>query len=119
MGGCAGRSGEYRREVKHTIAHKEWMAFEHMVRRNITFLSGKLVTWHVDNQNAKLAYLNQGTVNDIWLCKRVVNLLPLIHEHQIHVVPVYVRSVHHLHPDYLSRGKKIPDWHLDRKLVQI
>ena len=106
------------REVKHTIAHKEWMAFEHMVRRNIAFLSGKLVTWHVDNQNAKLAYLNQGTVNDIWLCKRVVNLLPLIHEHQIHVVPVYVRSVHHLHPDYLSRGKRIPDWHLDRELVQ-
>ena len=107
-----------RMEVRHTIAHKEWMAFEHMVRRNITFLSGKLVTWHVDNQNARLAYLNQGTVNDTWLCRKVVDLLLLLHEHQIHVVPVYVRSVHHLHADYLSRRKKIPDWHMDSQLVQ-
>ena len=107
-----------RMEVRHTIAHKEWMAFEHMVRRNITFLSGKLVTWHVDNQNARLAYLNQGTVNDTWLCRKVVDLLLLLHEHQIHVVPVYVRSVHHLHADFLSRRKKIPDWHMDSQLVQ-
>ena len=107
-----------RLEVRHTIAHKEWMAFDHMVRRNITFLSGKLVTWHVDNQNARLAYLNQGTVNDTWLCRKVVDLLLLLHEHQIHVVPVYVRSVHHLHADFLSRRKKIPDWHMDSQLVQ-
>ena len=105
-------------EVVHTIAHKEWMAFEYMVRRNLAFLSRKLVTWHVDNQNAKLAFLNQGTVHDVWLCRKVVDLLLLLHEHQVHVVPVYVRSAHHLHADYLSRCKVIPDWHMDSRLVQ-
>ena len=105
-------------EIQHTIAHKEWMAFEFTVRRNLAYLSGKLVTWHVDNQNARLAFINQGTVNDVWLCRKVVDLLLLLHEHQILVVPVYVRSVHHLHADFLSRRKVIPDWHLNPNLVQ-
>ena len=94
------------------------MAFEFTVRRNLAFLTGKLVSWHVDNQNARLAFINQGTVRDSWLCKRVVELLLLLHEHQITVVPVYVRSVHHLQADYLSRRKVIPDWHLDQVLAQ-
>jgi hypothetical protein len=105
-------------EIQHTIAHKEWMAFEITVRRNLAFLTGKLVSWHVDNQNARLAFINQGTVRDGWLCKRVVELLLLLYEHQITVVPVYVRSVHHLQADYLSRRKVIPDWHLDQVLAQ-
>lgn len=105
-------------EVQHCIAHKEWMAFEHTVRRNLAFLTGKLVSWHVDNQNARLAFINQGTVKDQWLCKRVVDLLLLLHEYQITVVPVYVRSLHHLQADYLSRRKVIPDWHLSPALAQ-
>jgi hypothetical protein len=47
-----------------------------------------------------------------------VELLLLLHEHRIIVVPVYVRSLHHLHADYLSRRKILPDWHLDQVLVQ-
>lgn len=105
-------------EVQHTIAHKEWMAFEYTIRRNLAFLTGKLVSWHVDNQNARLAFINQGTVRDGWLCKRVVELLLLLYEHRITVVPVYVRSLHHLQADYLSRRKVIPDWHLDQVLAQ-
>ena len=48
-------------EIQHTIAHKEWMAFEFTVRRNLAFLTGKLVSWHVDNQNARLAFINHHT----------------------------------------------------------
>ena len=105
-------------EVQHTIAHKEWMAFEYTTRRNLAFLTGKLVSWHVDNQNARLAFINQGTVRDGWLCRRVVNLLFLLHEYRITIVPVYVRSLHHLQADYLSRRKIIPDWHLAPALAQ-
>ena len=105
-------------EICHTIAHKEWMAFEYTIWSNLAFLTGRLVTWHVDNQNARLAFINQGTVNDGWLCKRVVNLLLLLQEYSVLVVPVYVRSLHHLHADFLSRRKVIPDWHLLTYLVQ-
>ena len=89
-------------EVCHTIAHKEWMAFEYTVKSNLAYLTGRLVTWHVDNQNARLAFINQGSVNDHWLCRRLVDLLLLLQEHSLLVVPVYVRSLHHLHADFLS-----------------
>ena len=88
--------------VCHTIALTKWMAFEYTVKSNLAYLSGRLVTWHVDNQNARLAFINQGSVNDHWLCRRVVDLLLLLQEHSLLVVPVYVRSLHHLHADFLS-----------------
>ena len=56
------------------------MAFDFTVRRSLAFLTGKLVSWHIDNQIARLAFINQGTVRDVWLCKRVVELLLLLHE---------------------------------------
>jgi hypothetical protein len=96
-------------EVQHTIAHKEWMAFDYMVRRNLAFLTGRLVSWHIDNHNARLAFINQGTVKDGWLCRKVVDLLLLLHEYHFIVVPVYVKSLNHLQADYLSRRKIIPD----------
>ena len=42
-------------DIKRNIAHKEWLAFDNCVRTNLAYLKGKLVTWHVDNQNARLA----------------------------------------------------------------
>ena len=104
-------------DVKRSIAHKEWLAFDITVRSNLAYLRGRLVTWHVDNQNARLAFINQGSARDPWLCRRVVQLLLLLREYQILIVPVYVRSLHHLHADFLSRRKIIPDWHLQPALV--
>ena len=104
-------------DIKRIIAHKEWLSFDNCVRTNLAYLKGKLVTWHVDNQNARLAFINQGTARDLWLCRKVVELLLLLHEHQILVVPVYVRSLHHLHADFLSRRRILPDWHLQPVLA--
>ena len=104
-------------DIKRIIAHKEWLAFDISVRANLAYLSGKLVTWHVDNQNARLAFINQGTARDLWLCRKVVELLLLLREHQILVVPVYVRSLHHLHADFLSRRRVLPDWQLQPGLA--
>ena len=46
-------------DVKRIIAHKEWLAMEFAVRSNLAFLQGRIVTWHIDNQNARLAFINQ------------------------------------------------------------
>ena len=57
-------------ELLHTIAHKEWMAFEETVEANLSTLANKVVTWHVDNQNVKQAWLNLGTIRHHWLCDK-------------------------------------------------
>ena len=79
------------------IAHKKWMAFGYMVKRNLVFLSHKLV---------KPRY------------RKVVDLLLLLHEHQVHVIPVFVKPAHHLLANYHSGCKVIPDCYLGSQLVQ-
>ena len=105
-------------DVKRIIAHKEWLAMEFAVRSNLAFLQGRIVTWHIDNQNARLAFINQGSARDKWMCRRVVELLLLLYEYRIRIVPVYVRSRHHLHADFLSRRRILPDWNLQANVVE-
>ena len=63
VGSCAGWAGGNRRMGQAGGGPYYW----HMLRRHLAFLSRKLVTWLVDNQNARLAFLNQGTVHNVWL----------------------------------------------------
>ena len=63
---------------------------KYTVRSDLAYMRGKVVTWHVDNQNTRLAFINQGSARDKWLCRRVVNLILLLHEYRIKMVPVYV-----------------------------
>ena len=96
------------------IAHKEWLAFEWMIRDNLEDLRNRVVSWHVDNTNVMHAWLNSGSIGDPWLCKEVINLQIILHAQNTLVVPRYIRSVQHLHADLISRNKVLLDWHLSR-----
>ena len=45
------------------ILQQKWFAFNFPLWRNLAFLTDKLVSWHIDNQNARLVFINQGTDN--------------------------------------------------------
>ena len=75
---------------------QECMAFEETVEGNLSTLANKVVTWHVDNQNVKQAWLNLGTIRDHWLCDELW-LQKLLHEQNTIIFPIYVRSAQYLH----------------------
>ena len=104
--------------LNHQISHKEWLAFELTVTPRLTQLKGKVVTWHVDNTSVRYAWLNSGSVKDIWLCKRVIAMQEKLFLQKTQVIPVYVRSAQHLHADMISRNKVMPDWHLSRQVAE-
>ena len=99
--------------VHRTIAHKEWLAFERTIMPALSEVRGKVITWHVDNMNVRQAWLNSGTVRDLWLCEKVVKMQQLLHDQGTLVIPVYVRSAQHLHADLVSRDKVMPDWKIN------
>ena len=46
--------------IQHSIAHKEWLAFEWTIQPALPKLENRVITWHVDNMNVKQAWLNSG-----------------------------------------------------------
>ena len=46
-------------KVKQTISHKEWMAFSRTILPNLESLKNSIISWHVDNQNVRQAWLNR------------------------------------------------------------
>ena len=100
------------------IAHKEWLAYEETILRNLDSIMNKVITWHVDNKVVQAVWLKEGSTRDKWLCKRVVRLHLLLQDLNTIVVPVYIRSAQHIHADYVSRNRKLPDWHLARELAK-
>ena len=42
----------------------------------------------------------------------------LLHNQKTRIIPVYIRSAQHLHADFVSRNKVLPDWHLSIKVAQ-
>ena len=68
--------------------------------------------------NVKQAWLNSGMIKDKWLCKEVVKMQILLHNQKTRIIPVYIRSAQHLHADFVSRNKVLPDWHLSSKVAQ-
>ena len=102
------------RTQRAIIAHKEWLAFERAVKASLHELRDKVVTWHVDNKNVKQAWLNGGSAVDVWMCKKVCALQQILHEQNTLVFPVYIRSAQHIHADFVSRNKELPDWQLNR-----
>ena len=106
------------RTAQKTIAHKEWLAFDKTITPILSSVQDRVITWHVDNQNVRQAWLNSGSVKDRWLCKRVVEMQLILHKQNTMVIPVYVRSAQHLHADLISRNKAMPDWHLARTIAQ-
>ena len=42
----------------------------------------------------------------------------LLHRQNTRIVPVYIRSAQHLHADFVSRNKTLPDWHLSSAVAQ-
>ena len=103
---------------KQPIAHKEGLAFAKTVLPNLEVLRNTVVSWHVDNMNVRQAWLNSSTIKDKWLCKEVVQMQILLHNQGTKIIPVYIRSAQHLHADYVSRNKPLPDWHLSRLVAR-
>merc|ERR1711888_290582 len=104
--------------ARQTIAHKEWIAFSRTVLPKLEVLKNAVVSWHVDNMNVKQAWLNSGTIKDKWLCKEVVQMQILLHNQNTKIIPVYIRSAQHLHADFVSRDRVLPDWHLSEKVTK-
>ena len=104
--------------ARQTIAHKEWIAFSRTVLPNLEVLRNAVVSWHVDNMNVRQAWLNSGTIKDKWLCREVVNMQILLYNQNTKIVPVYIRSAQHLHADFVSRNRALPDWHLSEKVAR-
>ena len=104
--------------AKRRISHKEWLAFERTIQPVLHTVQDGVITWHVDNLNVRQAWLNSGSVRDLWLCKKVVEMQMILHKQNTMVIPVYVRSAQHLHADLISRSKIMPDWHLNRSITQ-
>ena len=46
-------------KAKQTIAHKEWMAFSRTILPNLESLRNSIISWHMDNQNVRQAWLNR------------------------------------------------------------
>ena len=88
------------------------------MKQSLQDLQGKIVCWHVDNQNVKQAWVNTGTIHDKWLCKQVVQMQNIIHRNNTLVIPVYIKSAQHLHADLISRNKVLPDWHLNKTVAR-
>ena len=99
------------------IAKKEWLAFEWMIKQELHNLRNKVISWHVDNTNVLHAWLNGGTIGDQWLCKKVIEMQVILHSQNTLVIPKYVKSIQHLHADFISRNKVLPDWHLSREVA--
>ena len=104
-------------DIQRNIAHKEWLAFEMTILRKLDMLRNQVVTWHVDNQVVRAVWLKEGSTRDLWLCKRVIKLRLLLQEQNTVVVPVYIKSAQHIHADYVSRNKRLPDWHLSHEIA--
>ena len=77
-----------------------------------------MITWHVDNKVVQAVWLKEGSTRDKWLCKRVVRLHLLLQDQDTIVIPVYIRSAQHIHADYVSRNRRLPDWHLAQELAK-
>ena len=53
--------------AKRRIAHKEWFAFERTIQPVLHTVQDRVISWHVDNLNVRQAWLNSGSVKDLWL----------------------------------------------------
>ena len=104
--------------ARQTIAHKEWIAFSRTVLPNLDVLRNAVVSWHVDNMNVRQAWLNSGTIKDKWLCREVIKMQILLYNQNTRIIPVYIRSAQHLHADYVSQNKALPDWHLSKNVAR-
>ena len=105
-------------DAKKRIAHKEWIAFERTISANLPSLKDKVVSWHVDNTNVLHAWLNSGSIRDSWLNKRVVEWRIKLHNQNTRVIPRYIRSAQHIHADFISRGRVLPDWSLSKEVAR-
>ena len=88
-----------------------------MIKQELRNLRDKVISWHVDNTNVLHAWLNGGSIGDQWLCRKVVEMQIILHSQNTLVIPKYIQSIQHLHADFISRNKVLPDWHLSREVA--
>ena len=68
--------------------------------------------------NVRQAWLNSDSIRDCWMSNEFVKMQFILHEQNIKIIPVYIRSAQHLHADLISRNKVMPDCHLDGSIAQ-
>ena len=83
-----------------------------MLGRMAFWISGKVVTLHLDNCTAK-AYLckSSGTVSP-FLSRLACWILNLTDKHSSTLIPAYIPTHVNIVADYLSQGRLLPEWHL-------
>jgi hypothetical protein len=101
------------------IASREFLAVEKALHDNKWLIAAKNVLWEVDSKTVQLYWRNQGGVTNVWLCRRVVDLILWCQSQQTLVVTKWVRSEENLYPDLLSRDRLMPDWHLCPRVISL
>ena len=72
------------------IASQELQAITIMLHRMVFYLSGKVVTFHLDNSTAKAYLCNHGGTMSPFLSRLACWILSLTDKHGITLIPAYI-----------------------------
>ena len=82
------------------------------------YLSGKLVSLHLDNSTAKAYLYNHGGTVSPFLSRLACQILSLTDTHGITLIPAYIPTHLNVEADYLSQGCMFPECHLLLQVAQ-
>ena len=100
------------------IALQELQAIAMMLCKMAFYLSGKVVTLHLDNSTAKAYPCNQGGTVSPFLSRLACWILSLTGKHGNTLIPAYFPTNLNVKADYLSQDQMLPEWHLLPQVTQ-
>ena len=101
------------------IALQELQVVAMMLCRMAFHLSGKVVTFHLDNTTVKAYLCNQGGKVSPFLSRLACQILSLTNKHHITFIPAYIPTNLNMTADYLSLGWLLLEWHLLPHTAQV
>ena len=84
------------------IALQEVQAIALMLYRMAFLLSGKVVSFHLDNSTAKTHLCNHGGRTSVFLSRPACHILNLANKHAVNLIPACVPTNLSVEADYLS-----------------
>ena len=100
------------------IVLQELQAIAIMLCRMAIYLSGKVVTLHLDNSSAKAYLCNQGGTLSPFLSRLACQILSLTDKHCITLIPAYIPTHLNVELDYLSQDQMLLEWHFLPQVAQ-